>query len=498
MLRLATNAADVSNLDPHYAATTQDRTVCDMIFNGLIRFTPGDTSSFEPDIATEMPTAADNDDGTQTWSFTLRDDVLFQSGPSNDAYALTAADVVYSFEKAANPDTSAYAADYDGWTFTAVDDQHVDITIPAPVSETLFYPLVANYTTGFIICREAYEAGGSDAFLSHPVGTGPFMFESHTPQNNVTLRANDEFFRGAPKLGGVEVRFIQDTTSRELALQSGDVDVINGLKDMLWIDRMDALDGFTCDIFGVGEVAFFNLDTEHEILKDPKVREAILIAMNRENHVALAGEPVGKPVYSVVPYDLMPGGLTEEEANEAGVNPEPDLDRARELLAEAGYPVGFEMDLISSEMGGYRANSEVMVEELREIGININLEVVQHASMHEQIRQGRNPIVLYITFLPNADAYFAQFFSSAVPNTNFSKFNVDDLRAQARAETDPDAQAELWKQANIAIQENFAAKALLYLNQAYVRTDRLDYGHELKSVINLYPGIDETTTLNPE
>ena len=141
--------------------------------------------------------------------------------------------------------------------------------------------------------------------------TGPFRFDSHTPQNNVLLLAHDDYFRGTPKLGGVEVRFIADTTSRELALQSGDVDVIYGLPEAQWVERMNEMEGIVAEVFGVGEIVFLNLNVEHEVLGDPLVREAIFLAISRENHVALFGEPVGEPVYSFVPAQLMPGCLTQ-------------------------------------------------------------------------------------------------------------------------------------------------------------------------------------------
>src|SRR5699024_5973438 len=123
-------------------------------------------------------------------------------------------------------------------------------------------------------------------------------FESHTPQQDVTLTAFDDFYRGAPELDGFEMRFIADSTSRELALQSGDVDVINGLPEAQWVERMNEQEGIVAETFGVGEVVWLNLDTEHEILQDEKVREAIFLAIDRNNHVALSGEPVGQPVFS--------------------------------------------------------------------------------------------------------------------------------------------------------------------------------------------------------
>src|SRR5690606_22514528 len=142
---------------------------------------------------------------------------------------------------------------------------------------------VANYSGGYVIPQAAFEAIGADDFITNPVGTGPFAFESHTPQNNVMLMAFPDYFRGEPQLGGVEVRFIADATSRELALQSGDVDVIYGLPEAQWVDRMNEMDGVVAEVFGVGEVVFMNLNTEHEILSDPLVREAIFLAVDRNN-----------------------------------------------------------------------------------------------------------------------------------------------------------------------------------------------------------------------
>lgn len=498
VLRLGTNAADVQSLDPHYAAATADRNIVDMVFNGLIRFTPGDSSSFEPDLATEMPTATENADGTQTWAFTLRDDVQCHATASSDAYPMTSADVLFSYQKVSNADTSNYAGNYAGWTFEAPDATTFNITLEAPLSEALFMPQVANYAGGYVLCQQSYEALGADAFATAPAGSGPFVFGSYTPQDRVTLTANADYFRGAPQLGGVEVQFVADGTSRELALQSGDLDVISGFPEAQWVDRMNEMDGIQADVFGVGEVVFLNLDVEHEILQDPLVREAILLTINRENTIALSGSPVSEPVYSVVPAEFMPGGLTEEAATEAGVNFTPDLERAQELLTEAGYPDGFELDMVTSEQDAYNNAYTVLQEELRQVGITVNLEVVEHQAMHDLIREAPNPITIYVAFRPTADVYLTQFFTTAGGVTNFSHFTLDDLVAEARATTDPDQQATLWAQANTEIIQNFAGYGIMYTNQVYAKSDAVDYGHELVSVVQLYPGIDETTTISAD
>lgn len=501
-LRFGVNAADLATLDPHYASGTQDRTVVDMVFNGLVRFKPGDSSVIEPDLATAIP-EPEMVDGKQVWTFTLRDDVMCQAGPETEAYPLTADDVVYSLQKSADSDRSAFAGEYKDMTVEKVDDSTVAITMGTPLSSTLFLPKVANYAGGFIVCSKAAEAMGDEAFKTNPVGTGPFAFSNYTPQNSVVLVANDAYFRGEPLLAGVEVRYMPDASSRELGLQSGDLDAAAGVTEAQWVDRINAEGALTADVFGVGEVAFLNFNMKQAPLDNAKVREALALAVSRDEHLALYGQPVAENVFSVVPEVFMPGGLTQEEAEAAGVAWDQDVEKAKALLAEAGFADGFTLDLITSEMPAYRANYEVLQAELADVGVTVNLTVVDHATMHEQIRQDVNPIVVYVAYRPNADVYLTNFFHSASavvegssPITNFSHYaGIDDLIEQARAETDPDKQDELWKEANIQLLKDVAALPLHYQNQVYARSPKVDYGHELVSSLALYPQITELTTI---
>ncbi|MBA2598779.1 MAG: polyamine ABC transporter substrate-binding protein [Chloroflexia bacterium] len=501
-LRFGVNAADLATLDPHFASGTQDRTVVDMVFNGLVRFVPGNSAEIEPDLATAIP-EPETVDGKQVWTFQIREGVMCHPGPDSEAYELTADDVVSSLQKSADSERSAFAGDYAGMTVEKVDDYTVAITMDSPLSDILFLPKVANYSGGFIVCAQAVDAMGDEAFKTHPVGTGPFMFENYTPQNSVVLVANDDYFRGAPKLGGVEVRYMPDTSSRELGLQAGELDVAAGLNEAQWVERINAEGNLIADVFGVAEAVFINLNVTQEPLDDPLVREAIALAVSPDEHAALRGAPVSENIYSVVPAQQMPGGLTAEEAAAAGVVYEQNLERARELLTEAGHPDGFTIDLVTSEMTDYRANYEVLQAELAEIGITLNLTVVDHATMHEQIREDVNPIVIYVAFRPNADVYLTNFFHSdsivvdgASPITNFAHYSgVDDLIESARAETDPEAQAELWRRANIQIQKDLAALPLYMQNLVYARAQGVDYGHELISIPALYPQITELTTV---
>lgn len=502
ILRIAQNASDVGSLDPHFATTTQDRSLVDMVFNGLIRYKPGDGSVFEPDLATSLPTAR-MVDGKQVWTFQLRKGVMCHATTGVPSYALTSEDVVYSLQKSADKNRSAYAADFTGMTVEAPDAQTVKVTLDRPLSPVLFFAKVANYSGGFIVCKKAAEKLGADGMKTRPVGTGPFMFKSYSPQERVQLVANPAYFRGKPQLDGVDFRYMPDISSRELALRNAQVDVINGAPDKAWVDKMKGVSGVKVDVFGVGEVAVLHLQTTAPPLDKPEVRKAIAYALERDEFLALVGPGIGENVYSPVPVKFLAGGLTRQELAAKGLDYKTDREKAKKLLADAGYPNGFPLEMVTSEMTGYRVLYESMQAQLAKVGIKANVKVVDHPTMHSMIRKDANPLVIYIAWRPNADIFFTQFLHSdsivvtgKKPNTNFSHYNkIDGLIEQARNETDQAKQVALWKEAQIKALEDMVVYPIQYQNQVYARSTAVDYGHELISVLALYPGITEKTRL---
>jgi len=282
VLRFGIAAADLGSLDPHFAAATHDRAVSDMIFNALVRYKPGGAPEIEADLAEAIPEPETNDDGQQVWTFKLREGVMCHGNAESEAYELTSEDVVYSLTKSANPERSAYASAYEGMTFEAVDDYTVSITVEQALSAVLFLPNIADYAGGFIVCGKAMEAIGDEAFKTNPVGTGPFAFESYSAQEKVMLAANQDYFRGAPQLAGIEVRYMPDFSSRELGLKAGELDVISGLDDSAWIQSTDSEDGLSVDVFGPGEVATIHFNTSVEPLDNPQVRQALAYALERD------------------------------------------------------------------------------------------------------------------------------------------------------------------------------------------------------------------------
>lgn len=502
VLRIGQNASDLASLDPHYATTTQDRSLVDMVFNGLVRYKPGDGSVFEPDLAQSLPTPR-TVDGKQVWTFQLRKGVKCHPTDGVPGYDLTSEDVLYSLQKSADKARSAYAADYTGMAFEAPDAQTVRVTLDRPVSPLLFFPKVANYSGGFVVCKRAAEKLGAAGMKTRPVGTGPFMFRSYSPQEKVQLVANPAYFRGRPQLDGVDFRYMPDLSSRELALRNGQLDVVNGQPDQAWVEKVRGVSGVKVDVFGVGEVATLHFRTTAPPLDKPEVRRAIAHALDRDEFLALFGKAVAESVYSPVPARFLAGGLTREELAPKGLDYPTDREKAKRLLAQAGFPNGFSLDMSSSEMAGYRTIYESMQAQLAKVGIKVNLKVVDHPTMHSLIRKDANPMVVYIAWRPNADVVLTQFFHSdsivvtgKKPNTNFAHYDkIDALVDRARVETDAAKQAAMWKEAQVKILEDMVAYPMQFQNQVYARSVAVDYGHELLSVLALYPGVTEKTRL---
>ncbi len=228
-------SADAGKLDPHIASTTPDKGVLSWMFNGLVRVRPGRISPefIEPDLAESWTS---NPAGTE-WTFKIRPGVQCHHGYGE----FTAEDAVYSIKRASNKATSSYSNDYSAVDkVEALDKYTVKITLKNPVAGFLGY--VANVNGGNMVCKKAAEEMGEN-FAKKPIGTGPFMFAEYQPQQFVKLVANKQYFRGAPQLDEITYRYIPADSSRDLAFQSGELDMIYGKQDQTWVDRMSKLPG---------------------------------------------------------------------------------------------------------------------------------------------------------------------------------------------------------------------------------------------------------------
>ncbi len=513
VLHYAVKHGNVSTLDPHRATGSQDLMAVEMMFNGLVRYRPGNVSvdTIEADLAKSIPVPKVQADGKQVWVFNLREGVYCHPYGGKPGYEITSEDVAFSLSRAADSKKSAFSGEYAGMTVEALDKYTVKITLDKPISPTLFLPKVANRFGGHIVPKKAVLEIGEEAFKTRPVGTGPFMFSNVKQMEKLVLAGNPKYFRGTPKLAGIEFFYMPDVSSRELGLQKGELDIIEGPRDQAWGKKMETIPGVAVDAVGSAETLVAHFNMAKKPLDNLKVRQAIFYALDRKEFVTYYGDRIASPIYSPVPLKGMVGGLTKEEAAKAGVLREPDLAKAKKMLAEAGFPNGLSIDVFTSESDSYKGAYELMQAELRKVGINLNLSVVDHPTFHKRIREDLDPIVVYLTGRPNADAILTHFFDSKsivatgkTPIVNFShlgaveeggeKLSIDDLISAARLQSDPKRQIELWKDAQIKILKWSAAYPFIDLGYFFARKSNVDWGYKLVSITD-GPKVTENTQI---
>ncbi|MEO1536738.1 MAG: ABC transporter substrate-binding protein [Pseudomonadota bacterium] len=486
-LSIGMSAASAGPLDPHVSAATGDKVAFSMMFNGLVRFKPGSMNpgDIEPDLAESWTVSEDG----LVWTFTLREGVAFHG----DYGTLTADDVVFSLERAADPDISAFSSDYGSFeTVEALDDRTVRITLSENMPAVL--GVLANYHGGMIVSKAAIEALG-EAFQTNPVGTGPFAFSELNQGEFLRLVAHKDYFRGTPELEGVVYRYISSGSGRELAFQNGELDLFFGTREDSWVSRMTA-SGTQIDVFEPGELRTLHLNQTVEPLGDIRVRKAIAQALNRDELVAFVGPQVARESQAAVPIGYF--------GHADGVSALPyDPDGARELLAEAGYPDGLTLKAAITEIASLNGPMQVIQAQLARVGITLELEVMEHRSWHAAIRDDVSSMVLYgAARFPVADTYLTQFYHSdsivKTPTavTNFSHCDVADAQiVAARSEIDREEQIRLWQEAQTLISEQVCSVPLFELLQVWARSPQVDFGYELEGSLWGGPLINEKTTL---
>ena len=405
---------------------------------------------------------------------------------------LTADDVVFSLKKAGDAKTSAFSSELRPFqTIEAVDPYTVRLVLKDNVPSVL--GILTNYSQGFIVSKKAVEQRGDD-FKRNPIGTGPFAFASVTPNQSLELVAHDGYFRGAPKIKKISYRFIPSDASRDLAFQSGELDLNYGRADQAWVNRTKAQPNTIVDVFEPAEEGELHLNTTIKPLDDIRVRQAIAYALNRPELVRWRGADVSREAQSVVPRGYL--GFTADNGLVAN-----NVDKAKALLKEAGYPDGITIKMIQSQLPEMLTAAQVFQAQFKRAGINLDMQVVEHATYHQQIRQDLSPIVYYSAArFPVADIHLTQFFHSRsivkTPTavTNFSHCNVADAEIDgARVATDKTKQLALWALAQQKIVAQVCAVPMFETLLVFARHDNLDYGYKLEGSLSLGPLITEAT-----
>ena len=337
-------ATEPSSIDPQFSRTGNNQMTAQLIFGRLVDFGPN--LELSPGLAISWEPLDD-----VTWQINLRQGVTFHDGSP-----LTADDVIFSLERTDEvPNSPAPFSDMVSAiaSMEKIDDVTVKIVTDTPAPR-----LIEDIGRVFIVSKAATEGATSDDFNSGQatVGTGPYRFESWTPGEALEIQAYDGYWGDPPEFKDVDIRFISNAAARVAALLSGSVDLIDAVPPTD-LQRLEREDGIRIDSEPSGRLVYLGLsmrfDQAPEVtdlngnplaenpFRDARVRKAVSLMIDRQLLVDRILGGSGVPAGQLVP-DVLGGHAADLAADPF------DPDRARELLAEAGYPDGFGVTVYSS------------------------------------------------------------------------------------------------------------------------------------------------------
>ncbi len=449
---------DVSTLDPHMSNDVPTTNVLQNVFDGLIY--RSQTMDLEPGLAEAYEQVDD-----LTWRFTLREDVYFHNGEPFNAEA-----VKFTIERILDPELSSPQASGIRYVdeVVVVDEYTVDIITEQP------YPLLTAQLSAIAMLPPQYLAeAGVSGFREHPIGTGPYAFSQWRKDERLVLEANPDYFRGIPQIGEVVFRPIPETATRVAELQSGAVDLITNVPphQVPVLENEAALAVATAPS---ARILFIVLTTIDEgPLQDRKVRQALNHAVDKEAIVDAILDGYGNPLAAPVPE-----GAFAFDPDLEGYAYDPE--RARELLAEAGYEGGFDL-VFESPSGRYLMDREVAQAVngfFEDVGVNTDFSILEWGVFVGKLyeKAGAESMLLGLgSATIDADSYlFAQLRTGEI-SSYYTNAELDQLLDAARAEMDEDIRREMLFEAQRMAHEDAALIPLYQQVDIYGHHDRLEF-----------------------
>jgi peptide/nickel transport system substrate-binding protein len=436
-----------ATLDPARISDVYGRSVAQQIFDGLVEF--DQTLTIVPALAQYWKSSRDN----LTWTFTLRKGVKFHNGRE-----VTAADVVYSLTRLLDPRLKSAAADLfaniqgardyrEGRAASVRGITAVDASTVRVVLDEAQVPFVSMLAVGHakIVPRDVVSQNG-EAFGTAPVGTGPFRFERWERGKEIVLTRNPDYFDGAPRLGRIVYRIFagEQTAAMYDEYRRGHLED-SPLPMQDYPSLVKALRG-THVKRPMFSVRFIGINTRVKPFGDPRLRQALVYAIDRE--AVTESATLGR---FVVARGILPPGTLGYNPRLTGYPFDPA--RARALLAQAGYPEGRGLPPLTI-WASVKLDKEhqQIVHYLQAVGIRAEYKyVTDWPQFSRMLTEGQFPLFQYAWFadVPDPDNFLFKLFHSKSPRnyTGYANPQLDELLGRARNEADGQRRVDLYRRA---------------------------------------------------
>jgi peptide/nickel transport system substrate-binding protein len=462
------SVSDVSTLDPHLLDVNHPTgSVIWSLFDSLVR--RGPDGSDLPRLATSWERVND-----LTWRFHLRSGVRFQDGSP-----FTAADVKYSFDRMNQAPFSALQQLWQQTTLQEVrvlDDRTVELVTARP-SVTMLYWL----EEAFVVPKAYYSSHDQAYVNTHPMGSGPYKLVEWIPGDHVSLTANMNYFGGPPALKDVVFRVVPDLSARINGLAAGNIDLALELSPDT-VEEAKTPRSRPIELLGLRKLHFgISQNSKLTALRDPRVRRALNYAVDVPTIIGALMHGSTVPLASVVNPPNADPTLTPY-----GYHPE----RARRLLAEAGYPQGFDLDIdFSPYFGDDKEVSEIVAGYLNAVGVRTHLHADEWNDFRRKLSNQSFDGIFYAGWaaLINPSVELVIFTCKQEDNASgYCDPKYDDLVHRASTEYDPSVRKELLDAAE-RIVWNDAYWIFLWRDPLYAgMSNRLDYDLRPDDYVEIY------------
>lgn len=355
-LRMAIETEPIG-LDPNLVTAFASFRILENVYDGLLQF--DEHMNLVPNIAEKYEIPDPN-----TIIFTVRDDVYFHDGTK-----LSVEDVYFTFERIMDKDVGSPAAAYysEVESIKILDSQRIEFKLKVPMASSL---LINFASVNSAIVSKNFVESGHDLRLETN-GTGPFLISEYVPGDHVTLEKNKNYFiSNQPYLDKIVFTIIPEEISRASALRNGDVEIIE-VKEPLTL-RTFQTNRYKIYRKPVLSYYLLGINTERTPLNNPSVRSALNFAINREEIISMVAFGEGTVTGPLNPT-VQPWALTPDNFEEYEYNPE----KAKNILADAGYPNGFEFDILTASRYGFDKIAQVIQTQLAKINVKVNIELVE-------------------------------------------------------------------------------------------------------------------------
>ena len=437
----ARNGADIDTMDPAFYRGNEEYNIDMALYSKLLRFAPGSTEL----ILDAAESVELSDDGTVV-EFRLREGIQFHHGYGE----MTAEDVKFSFERIADPDTdSPYRSEWSALVEVEVIDRYSGRI----VLDDVYAPLLSSsipFTTGSIVSKAAFEDLG-EQFATRPVGSGPYYWADWQPNQRIVLERFDDYFGDAPYFKTIEVLPIIDALIAEFSFDVGELTSTEVSLES--VDRYQQDDDVVVNVLDTLRYHWLGFNVSAPPFDDVRVREAVRYAVDVDEILTGAYNDVPNRANTILAPDIL-GHWADAPAYQ------PDLERARALLAEAGYPDGLQTVIVTDDGPVHQQSAAIAQQQLRRVGIEAEIRIVQN--VYETVGQGDSEGMHYASFSAVLDpGYWFEWFScEQIGRWNYWKWcneEYDDLKDAGARTADPEERAAHYVRMQQLIDEDIPA-----------------------------------------